>query len=299
MFSSYRALAMDNRKIDHEDNKKSKRTKMHVHLIVSILVLYVGYCLLIFFFQRSILFPRFQIPATSSMEMDIPGLEKMWLDTTAGKVEAWYLPPQPGMGMQPAPAVIFAHGNGEIIDFWPKELMPLTALGFGVLLVEYPGYGRSAGSPSQKSITETFVTAYDRLVETGDVDSSRIVFLGRSLGGGVVCALAAKRPAAALILFSAFTSVRDFTKRFFVPKFLVKDPFDSLQVLRSFEGPVLVVHGRRDDIVPYGHGVKLYQQAKQGKLITYNCRHNDCPPSWSIFWKDVRTFLSESGIMGN
>jgi pimeloyl-ACP methyl ester carboxylesterase len=272
---------------------------MFAQVFFGALALYVGYCLLLLLFQRTILFPRFQIPTVSQTETDMPGMEKIWLETSVGNVEAWYLPPASESGEGAAPAVIFAHGNGELIDFWPKELTQLTTFGFGVLLVEYPGYGRSAGSPSQKNITEAFVAAYDRLVSKAGVDSSRIIFFGRSLGGGVACALAAKRPAVALILWSSFSSVRDFAIRFLAPGFLVRDPFDSLQVLRSYSGPVLVIHGRNDDIVPYHHGVTLSREAQQGKLITYDCRHNDCPPTWSIFWHDVRTFLIDSGIVRN
>jgi pimeloyl-ACP methyl ester carboxylesterase len=283
----------------HRSKDNRKNMKMLVQFILGGLALYAGYCLLLFLFQRTILFPRFQIPAATQTETNLPGLEKMWLETTMGNVEAWYLPPKSESKSRPAPAVIFAHGNGEIIDFWPKELAQLTTLGLGVLLVEYPGYGRSTGSPSQKSITEAFVAAYDRLVERGDVDSSRIVFFGRSLGGGVVCALAAKRPSAALILFSTFTSVRDFAIRFLVPGFLVRDPFDSLQFLRSYAGPVLVIHGRNDDVVPYDHGVRLYRVVQNGKFVSYDCRHNDCPPAWSIFWNEVHTFLINSGIVPN
>ena len=87
---------------------------------------------------------------------------------------------------------LFLHTvNGELIDFWPHELKKLNRLGIGVLLVEYPGYGRSNGSPSQKNITEAFTGAYDMLVTRPDVDPSRIVLFGRSLGGGAVCILAA------------------------------------------------------------------------------------------------------------
>jgi fermentation-respiration switch protein FrsA (DUF1100 family) len=273
--------------------------KMIGQFVIGGLVLYAGYCLLLFLFQRTILFPRFHVDAISPIKIDIPDLEKIWLETTLGEVEAWYLPPKSKSKGRPAPTVIFAHGNGEVIDFWPKELAHLTTLGLGVLLVEYPGYGRSAGSPSQKSITETFVAAYDHIVQRDDVDASRIVFFGRSLGGGVVCALAAKRPAAALILFSTFTSVREFAIRFLAPGFLVRDPFDNIKVLRSYTGPVLIIHGRNDDIVPYNHGVQLLREAQRGKLVTYDCRHNDCPPIWHIFWNDVFAFLVDSGIIVN
>jgi pimeloyl-ACP methyl ester carboxylesterase len=243
------------------------------------------------------MFPRSQIKAPSGMVKDISGLEKIWLGTSHGKVEAWFLPPDPEYGMSPAPAIIFAHGNAELIDFWPEEFKKFSALGIGVLLVEYPGYGRSEGRPSQRNITEAFVASYDTLIARKDVDPSRIVLFGRSLGGGVVCALAAERPSAALILLSAFTSVRSCAAKFFVPGFLVLDRFDNLAVVGSYPGPVLVVHGRHDSLIPYEHGVALHGAAQRGEMLTYDCGHNDCPPSWDTFWRDLELFLLDAGII--
>jgi len=272
---------------------------VHIALRIGsgILIFYIAYCCFLFLFQRHVLFPRYQIGTPSGTGVNIPGMEKMWLPTNHGKVEAWFLPPDRDRVTGPAPAVIFAHGNAELIDFWPQELGRFASLGMGLLLVEYPGYGRSEGRPSQASITEAFVEAYDTLVGRKDVDPSRIVLLGRSLGGGAVCALAARRPSAALILMSAFTSVRAFASKFLAPGFLIKDPFDNLASVKSYPGPVLVMHGRHDTLVPYKHGVSLYRAAQRGEMITYDCAHNDFPPSWQIFWQDVESFLRNTGIL--
>ena len=272
-----------------------------MHILIKIvfgaLLLYLAYCCLLFLFQRQILYPRHHIAAPSARAKDIPGLERIWLDTNSGKVEAWFFPAVSDHGRQSAPAVIFAHGNAELIDFWPQELRRFTHLGIGLLLVEYPGYGRSEGTPSQTSISEAFVAAYDALVARNDVDASRIVLLGRSLGGGAACALAAKRPSAALILLSTFTSARACAWHLLVPGFLVLDPFDNLAVVRSYPGPVLVIHGQNDNLIPHRHGVALYRAAEHGKMRTYDCQHNDCPPSWDAFWQDVESFLLHAGII--
>lgn len=276
---------------------------MKVHTVVQtvsgILILYLAYCFLLFLFQRQIMFPRSHIPVPSEMAKNVPGLEKIWLPTSYGKVEAWFIPPVTNTATEPAPAVIFAHGNAELIDFWPEELKNFTRLGIGLLLVEYPGYGRSDGTPSQKSIIEAFLAAYDALVSRKDVDPSRIVLFGRSLGGGAVCALAAERPSAALILMSTFTNARSLASKFLVPGFLVRDPFDNLTVVSSYSGPVLIIHGRDDSLIPYKNGVALHRVARRGKMVTYDCRHNDCPPSWDIFWRDARAFLQHAGIIEN
>jgi pimeloyl-ACP methyl ester carboxylesterase len=263
------------------------------------LIFFCGYCIFLFLMQRSILFPRNQIPYPTDTGIAIPRLEKKWLDTEFGKIETWYLPPVSELQAKPAPAVIFGHGNGELIDYWPEALQHFNRIGIGLLLVEYPGYGRSSGTPSQKSITATFVGAYDALVSREDVDPSRIVLFGRSLGGGAVCALARQRPSAALILMSSFTSVQSMAAKFLVPKFLIRDPFNNLEFIKGYKGPVLVIHGQDDRIVPFAHGANLHRAAKNSRLITYESGHNDCPPDWNQFWQDIALFLTDNKIISS
>jgi pimeloyl-ACP methyl ester carboxylesterase len=281
------------------NEKRGRSVYALVQVAAGVLVMYSAYCLLLFLFQRQLLFPRFQIETPSGMAQVTQDMEKMWLNTRCGRVEAWFLPPAPGEPAKPVPAVIFAHGNAELIDFWPQELSSFRSHGMGLLMVEYPGYGRSEGTPSQENIAEAFLAAYDMLVARKEVDPARIVLFGRSLGGGAVCALADQRPAAALVLMSTFTSVKSFASRFFVPGFLVKDPFDNLTSIASYSGPVLIMHGKHDSLIPYEHGVALYRAAQDAEMVTYDCDHNDCPPSWETFWQDVSRFLHNAGILEN
>lgn len=273
---------------------------MKLNVIIKVVAwplgLYLAYCGLLFLMQRQMMFPRglIEVPAENT---DIAGLERIWVATSFGKVETWFLAPGEDRGSKPAPAVIFAHGNGELIDFWPQELQTFNRLGMGALLVEYPGYGRSEGSPSQSSIEETFAAAYDVLAARKDVDASRIVLFGRSLGGGAVCALAAQRPSAALILMSTFISARSFAAKYLAPAFLVRDPFENLQAVKNYPGPILVMHGKFDEVIPYRHGLSLYQAAEKGTMVTYESGHNDCPPNWDVFWQDVELFLREAKII--
>lgn len=269
---------------------------MPIKIILWTLSFYLIYCGFLFLMQRQILFPRYLI-GTQSKSEDLPFVEKIWIKTSFGKTEAWFLPPDPMNNVEPSPAVIFAHGNGELIDFWPDELKRFNHFGIGVMLLEYPGYGRSEGKPSQKNITETFNNAYNILIERKDVDPAKIILFGRSLGGGAVCTLAAERPSAALILMSTFTSARSFAKKYLAPGFLVRDPFNNLTVVRNYPKPVLVFHGKFDEVIPYSHGMALCKSAPHATMITYESGHNDCPPDWEIFWRDLETFLNASGII--
>jgi len=152
-----------------------------------------------------------------------------------------------------------------------------------VLLVEYPGYGRCSGAPTQASITRALVAAYDWAVSRPTIDPGRVIGYGRSLGGGAVCALARERRLAALVLESTFTSVRSLAASLFgVPGFLVRDPFDNLGCVRAFEGPVLVLHGERDEVIPVEHARRLHEAAAASELHLAPCGHNDCARPWAV-----------------
>lgn len=247
--------------------------------------------------QRRIVFPRHLTPAAAGAGDRLEGLERLWIDTEAGRVEAWFLP---GVGVGPAhpgPAVIFAHGNAELIDDWPQRLQPYRRLGISVLLPEYRGYGRSAGSPSQAAIGADFVRFYDWLAARREVDAAKIVLHGRSLGGGVACQLAEQRDVAALILMSTFSSVRELARKLWVPSFLVRDPFDNRAALARLRGPVLIVHGRQDTLIPVEHARVLAAAATKSRLVLYDGDHNSCPPDWTVFWRDLEQFLGDSQVL--
>jgi fermentation-respiration switch protein FrsA (DUF1100 family) len=248
--------------------------------------------------QRSILFPRSMLVPDEHEADSVDGLERLWLAVDDYEVEAWLLPPTRATGTDATGVVIFAHGNGELIDYWPRMLGGIPEMGLALLLVEYPGYGRSGGTPSEGSIRKTMLAAYDAMAARPDIDRKRIVLHGRSLGGGAVGTLLGQRPVAALILQSTFTSVTDLAWRLFkVPSFLVRDPFPTLEAVREFTGPVLVIHGRVDELVSHENGVLLAEAAPNGRLVSLDCGHNDCPRDWPQYWRVLHEFLNATGVL--
>lgn len=262
-------------------------------LLSAIFFTYTFYAALVFFAQRQMMYPGKSIPAPTEPS-PMPGRIPLWLETRFGKVETWFIP---GKGKGKKPLVIFFHGNGEIIDFLPGQIEGFNAMGMGVLAVEYPGYGRSQGSPSEDSITETALAAYDMVINRNDVDPSRVIAFGRSLGGGAACALGRHRPLAALILQSPFTSTRPFARHYLLPSFLVRDVFDNAEAIARFSGPVLILHGKHDDIIPFEHGKELARIARRARFVELPCAHNDCPPDWGGFLQTVEKFLRDEKIL--
>lgn len=271
-------------------------SKTMLSTLLWVILAYLAYLAFLFLVQRQIVFPA-GLAGPAPGPPPLPGLEVHTVHGSRNQSEAWFLPPEGVQGGRRHPALILAHGNAELIDGCLKEFIPFTRMGAGLLLVEYPGYGRSPGSPSQEAIDEVYTAAYDWLAARPDIDPERIVLAGRSLGGGVACQLAGKRPSAALILISTFTSARAFAARYLAPGFLVRDPFHSLSVLRAYDKPVLVFHGRRDDIIPYDHGVALAAASSRGRLVPLDCAHNDCPPDRAAFFEDAARFLRDARVL--
>jgi fermentation-respiration switch protein FrsA (DUF1100 family) len=263
--------------------------------ISAILLVYAAWLLLLFIGQRQLIYLSGGLATIPGVERSLPGLRAFRIAFDGGEVDAWFLPP---VSPTPAPALIFTHGNAELIDHAAPGMAEFAKRGVGVLLVEYPGYGRSTGRPSFTTIDAVILQAYDWLVEQPEVDRDRIVAYGRSLGGGPAAALSQKRDVAALLFQSAFTSLRPYAARYLAPGFLVRDRFEVLDAVRAFQGPVLVMHGRSDVVVPYWHGEALAEGAPDGTLISFDCGHNDCPPDWEAHVESVTGFLAQKGVVG-
>ncbi len=256
---------------------------------------YLTYLTGLFFLQRSLLYPGVTIPVAATPPV-VPGLEQWRIQTPIGAVEALFLAASTASSAARQPVLIFAHGNGEVVDFWVSGLNGFRERGIGVLLVEYPGYGRSTGAPSESSIRIAMTAAYDRLLADARVDSQRILGFGQSLGGGAVCLLARERPLRALILQSTFPSLAVFASQYFAPSFLLRDRFDNAATLRIFAGPVLVIHGRYDGLIPLALGRRLAAASPRSTFRAYACGHVCWMPERLPLWADIDIFLAQAEI---
>jgi uncharacterized protein len=98
---------------------------------------------------------------------------------------------------------------------------------------------------------------------------------------------------AALVLESTFTSLRPFFRPFGIIGPLVLDPYDSVEAVKEFQGPTLVLHGEHDEIIPVWHGRELAARARNAELHLLDCGHNDCPRPWPL----LRAFLERHALL--
>lgn len=253
---------------------------------------YAGYLLLVFSVQRSIVFPGAGAGSAAADTLPPPGVERLWLDLPFGRVEAWLL--DAGVG---TPVALFAHGNGELIEDWSVPMELLRQRGVSVLLVEYPGYGRSDGRPSRGAIADVFETAFDHVLDRRPPDVP-IVAIGRSLGGGAVADLALRRPVDGLVLMSTLSSATEVAWRsFLVPSWLVRDRFDVRSAVAAYEGPMLLMHGTRDEVLPFANATRIAAARPGLGVVPMACGHNDCLSVWPETVEQVLTFLRAEGLL--
>ena len=269
-----------------------------VNLVLAVLIgLYVVYFAVGCSIQRSLIYPGQNRHVDGKVLHLNPEIIVLKVKSDNADLEAWYLPPSDSTLHPPYPTVVFAHGNNRVIDNVVTQMTELQKMGLGVLLVEYPGYGHSTGKPTQKSITDAAVAEYDLATVMGLMDTSRVLIAGHSLGGAVACQLALRRPSRAMILISTFTSMKAMVAKYFLPSFFALDPWDNIAAVKQYQHPLMIIHGERDERIPYGHAVTLYESGSQHMLVTTQGDHNHPFPEWKDLWLGARPFLYVNGIL--
>src|SRR5262245_31716291 len=194
-------------------------------------------------------------------------------------------------------AVLFFHGNaGNAGDRLERAKILNDRFGLDVVLVDYRGYGKSGGSPSERGLVRDARAIYAAASERG-FSPERIIVFGESLGSAVAIGLAAERPCGAAILETPFLSIRAMARRHypFVPPFLIRTRFDSDVKIAAVVAPKLFLVAERDEIVPPEQGLRLYELAPPPKklLVIPRSGHNDTyATGGEPYWKAVGDFLN-------
>ncbi|RLB16928.1 MAG: alpha/beta hydrolase [Deltaproteobacteria bacterium] len=212
-------------------------------------------------------------------------------------LHGWYFP-----GNHSQPVILFCHGNAGNISHRLDNVRRLVNQDLRVFLFDYRGYGRSEGNPSEKGIYTDGLAAYDYLLKGKHLSPEKIVLFGRSLGGAVATEIALKRKVRSLILESAFTSTRDMART--IPLFRIFTPviprhFNNLKKLSLVTVPKLIIHGTRDEIVPFSQGRKLFTNALPPKHFfpLEGAGHNDTYiVGGPRYFQTISTFARDSGI---
>lgn len=265
--------------------------------LTGVLVLcYVAYAGLMYFGQDRMLFPR-RFAGRPADRPPREEIEALWITAAGGeRVEAWFLPGAGRSAAASGPAVIFFHGNAELLHRNVGFVQPYLDMGYSVLLPEYRGYGRSQGVPSEAAVVADGLMFYDWLALRPEVDHEQIVLHGRSLGGAVAAQVAARRDCRALIIEASVASVADFSHRYLLPERLCRNPFRTIDVLRALDRPVLLLHATGDRVIPIEHARRNLAAARRARLVEFEGDHDRLTRDWERYWAEIRALLREAGL---
>jgi uncharacterized protein len=255
--------------------KKHRLYRLLMSIVRILLGVYIGLALILFLSQSKFLFqPTKKVPCDPSVIG--AAYEKVQLKTPDNLIlSAWYI-----KAKDANLTVLFCHGNGGNIAYSMDSMRIFNKLGLNCLIFDYRGYGESQGKCSEEGTYTDAQTAYDWLIKEKKIKPSEIIICGQSLGGSIATHLASSIEAKGLIVISAFTSYPDIGQKLypFLPvRLFAKFRFNTFDYLKKVNYPVLIVHSRNDELVPFEFGRRLYEQAaKEPKqFIEISGRHND------------------------
>ncbi|TWT48375.1 alpha/beta hydrolase [Botrimarina hoheduenensis] len=295
--------------MDHPNTRPPARNKRLPlrpaagRLVRGLLATYLGIVLIMSFLERRLVYPAPALtrsdwsPAQSS-EPTAP--HEVWIASDDGvEVHGWFYE-RPDAGH----AVLYCHGNAEqVADNDTLMRRVRKELNADVLIFDYRGYGKTRGRadhpappPTERGVIADGLAAQHWLAEKTGRSPDEIVLIGRSLGGGVATALAAKAGAGALLLQDTFTRLPDVAANRYpwLPVSLVmQNRYDSLAGLSRYRGPLLVSHGNKDRVVPFSHAQQLYNAcpSPQKRYLPQPTRGHDDPLPTS-YWEAVRELLA-------
>jgi len=251
--------------------------KSYAKILLALAAIFGLYVLFLWSMQRYLLFwPSHDY--VSPQEADLPEFTENPITATDGTVfMTWY-----AVGDKHKPAILFFHGNAFQISEFAPHLMPFVANGYGILAMEYRNFGNTKGTTLQEDIFADAATAYDWLQAQGYPE---IIVYGYSYGTAVASGLTTLRPVEKLILTAPFASMRGLVAEKSVPlgSLVMRDTYPSKDYLQQYHGALLIIHGRKDLLIPVHHGQMLYDAAasadKELVLLPATNHHN-------IFFKE-------------
>jgi len=202
--------------------------------------------------------------------------KEAFFDTEDGELlHGWFFPAE-----KDSPVILHFHGNAGNISHRLDLIQPLLRKGFSVFLFDYRGFGKSSGRPSETGLYRDGIAAWAYLVEKEKIAPERIVLHGHSIGAAVAIEVALQKKVRGLVIESAFTSTKDMAKT--LALFALVSPvlpahYNNLEKISRVPFPMLIIHGERDEIVPFSMGQKLFESAAEPKFLypVKDAGHND------------------------
>ncbi|MFH1678225.1 MAG: alpha/beta hydrolase [Candidatus Omnitrophota bacterium] len=242
-------------------------------LLILIIALVLFRIFFIFLEQKGLYYPAKEIPETPA-KFGIT-YEEVNFKTSDGEIlNGWYVPAK-----NAKVTILYCHGNAGNIYHRLHKVKFFHEMGTNLFIFDYRGYGKSSGKPTEIGLYNDAQSAYDYLISRDDIDKTKIVVYGKSLGGPVAAEVCLRRQASALILEGSIASVTMCAQQFypFLPmKLLITQKYDTVAKVRDIRIPKLISHSKNDEVISFKHGEALFEAAINSKqFLPFEGGHND------------------------
>ena len=237
--------------------------------ILALVFFYILLLSVVFFFQRNLLYhPSVDNYLKDQVVKEPAEIEKVKI-TTDDKIDliGWFY----NQDLEKFKTILFFHGNAGSLENRTYKLNHFKDLNVNFLIIAWRGFNGNEGKPNEMGLYEDARSAIKWLSAKG-IKEQNIILYGESLGTGVAVEVAQNKDYAGVILESPFTSMVNMGKKyypFFPVSLLLKDKFESYKKIKKVSVPVLVLHGKKDKIVPFAMGKKMYELANEPKFFYF------------------------------
>ncbi len=235
-------------------------------LLLTFVLIYLLILIFVYLFQRSLLYH----PTENNYSGDqiLVSIKKVKIKTQDNlELISWYH----NKNINDYKTILFLHGNAGTLENRIHKINHFKDMNVNFLIVAWRGFSGNEGHPNEKGLYEDANSAV-RWLQSKGVKEKNIIIYGESLGTGVATEIAQKKSFGGIILESPFTSMIDAGKDkypYLPVKFLLKDKYESNKKIKNIISPILIMHGKIDNIVPFNMGKKMYELANEPKYFYF------------------------------
>jgi len=247
---------------------------MLISIFAVFFIAYLGLGMILFLMQPTFLYAPVSEVSHTPAELGLDFESVVFRSCDGLKLAGWYIPAE-----NSKLTVLFCHGNGGNMMHRLDSINLFYNLGLNCFIFDYRGYGQSQGKVSEQGTYLDAAAAYKWLTEEKKILPNNIITFGRSLGGSIAAQLASKVEVGSLVIESCFTSYVDMGRKLYpyMPvRWFARFSYNTIDYLRTVHCPVMIIHSRDDEIVPFEFGRQLYGAANEpSKFIEIAGSHND------------------------
>ena len=263
----------------------------YLYLIFSsIIIAYLVLLVFIYFYQRNLLYH----PSDNNYQKDKIqfSYDEIFIKVDDKiKLKSWII----NKNLKKFKTLLFFHGNAGELSNRIYKLNELNKLDINILLISWRGFSGNEGSPTEENLYKDAKAAI-KWLNRKEVENNKIILYGESLGTGVAVEIGKKNNFNSIILESPFTSMENAAKIYYpyLPvKLLLKDKYNSISKIKKITTPILIMHGKKDDIVPFSMGKELFEKANNPKYSYFTSDDDHMMEFNDQILKSIKNFIDK------